>query len=244
MVAMCSAPADAVNGGGPGPRTRCSSTNQPKYADRLEGGAALARQLFDKFQGRTDTTVLAISRAGLVVADVVGEALGLPVAAFYVRQIRSPDHPKLSLGAVTSGRLTSYNTEIIEGLGLTPAALEATATAANLEMEHEQTALAPRYGHTLQNLLASDHPTRILLVDDGIVSGDDVRSAVDALQRHRPGTRITVATPIGVADTMRLIARRVEATVVAYVPVIAYKVPSWYETGTELSAEEVARISR
>ncbi|KAJ1982853.1 hypothetical protein H4R33_004945 [Dimargaris cristalligena] len=229
---------------------RRSSGAQPKYADRIQAGLALARKLRSHFQGRRNTAILAISKAGLVVANTVGQELNLPVGVFYVRQIRCPSQPRLSLGAMTSGELCSLNEDIVKGLHLPTEAIRQAAEATYSSIEEDHTDLHPRHLRVLQQVLSPSvaHSTldpvqHLILIDDGIVAGDDIRSAVDALRRARSDLKITVATPIGVADTMKMIARRVEMTVTAFVPSAAYTVPSWYETGTALSPEETDQLT-
>ncbi|KAJ1974748.1 hypothetical protein H4R34_004602, partial [Dimargaris verticillata] len=252
-------------------RSYTTGSNMPRYTDRIEAGEILASKLACQVDDYAQCTVLALSRPGLVVANVVGRRLQLPVGVLYVRQVTWPvgtaadddendQQPvQISIGAVTSADDAQgvWQREIVRGLKLTDRQLAEAQQQPRDCLNQALQALPPRYLSALhdalrvsaENSLAyGDMPSRgasqsgVILVDDGIASGDDVRAAIAVVQRMRPELRIVVATPVGIADTMKYLARHVYRTVTAYTPPVPYRVPCWYQRATSLSDEEQALL--
>ncbi|KAJ1961651.1 hypothetical protein IWQ62_003791 [Dispira parvispora] len=222
---------------------RRASQCSPRYMDRIQAGEILTAKLKPNFQNQPNTVILAISKAGLVVATTVAGALDLPVGVFYVHQITAPTVPSLSLGVVTSAQQCIFNHDILTGLDLSPDARDQSVATARASLHQAHAELAPRFFQTLDIVCQSPTVEDVLLIDDGVALGDDMRAAIAALKQMNPALKITVATPVGIADTMKHIARRVESTITAFVPAVAYQVPKWYESHSALSPSELALLT-
>ncbi|KAJ1652478.1 hypothetical protein IWQ61_007197 [Dispira simplex] len=223
---------------------RRTSQCSPRYVDRIQAGEILATKLKPTFQNRPNVVILAISKAGLVVATTVAEALNLPAGVFYVQQITVPTVPHLSMGVVTSAQQCILNHDILAGLDLSSDVLDQAVTTARVCLHQAHAELAPRFFQALDAVCQTPAVVEdVLLMDDGVASGDDMRAAIAALKQMNPALKITVATPVGIADTMKHIAHRVESTITAFVPAVAYQVPQWYESQSFLSPNELAVLT-
>ncbi|KAJ1976063.1 hypothetical protein H4R35_002862 [Dimargaris xerosporica] len=251
-------------------RNYTTGSTMPRYTDRIEAGEILASKLASQVDDYAQCTVLALSRPGLVVANVVGQRLHLPVGVLYVRQVTWPvgtaddgdsdqQLVQMSIGAVTSADETQgvWQREIVRGLKLTDRQLAEAQRQPRDCLNRALQILPPRYLSALHHALDASvenpsthgsvpgHSTTqpgVILVDDGIASGDDVRAAIAVVQRMRPELRIVVATPVGVADTMKYLGRQVYRTVTAFTPPVPYRVPCWYQHAASLSDEEQALL--
>ena len=82
-----------------------------RFADRREGGEALARRL-TAYAGRTDVVVLALPRGGVPVAFEVARALRAPLDVLVVRKLGFPGQAEFAMGAIASGGVRVLNDEI------------------------------------------------------------------------------------------------------------------------------------
>ena len=108
-----------------------------RFLDRRDAG----RQLAAKLAGYADdpkVLVLGLPRGGVPVAYEVARALHAPLDVFVVRKLGVPGHRELAMGAIASGGLRVLNPDVIEALGISPAAVESVADKELLELERQQ----------------------------------------------------------------------------------------------------------
>ncbi|HUF60333.1 MAG TPA: phosphoribosyltransferase family protein, partial [Actinomycetota bacterium] len=143
------------------------------FRNRDEAGAALAAALADRVSG--PTTVLAIPRGGVAVAQPVARALGAPLDVVIPRKLRAPDNPELAIGAVAPGVMVLHE-RAVRQLGVPPGYIEEEAGRQEAEIARREAvyrggrAPAPVAGRT------------VVVVDDGVATG---ATAVAALRWAR-----------------------------------------------------------
>src|SRR5437016_10698501 len=110
-----------------------------QFEDRAEAGRFLAEAL-QTYRGRKDVIVLALPRGGVPVGYEVARSLGAPLDVFVVRKLGVPGYAELAMGAIASGGVRVLNDSVIEGLGVPPHVVDATARREVAELARRERA--------------------------------------------------------------------------------------------------------
>src|SRR5579883_134982 len=81
----------------------------------------------------------------------------------------------------------------------------------------------------------------VILVDDGLATGANMRAAVQTLRERHPKS-VVVAVPIGSADTCHQISREADEVVCGVTPDPFYSVGAWYSDFIQITDEEVREV--
>ncbi len=204
------------------------------FQDRRDAGRQLAAKLAS-YAGDPSVLVLGLPRGGVPVAYEVARALHAPLDVFVVRKLGVPGHRELAMGAITSGGVRVLNLDVIDGLSIPPAAVEAVATRELAELERQQRA----YRGDAPPLPDLGGRT-VIVVDDGLATGSTMRAAVQSLRQSGP-KRIIIAIPVAARETAHSL--REEADVVCLsMPAEFHAVSNWYEDFSQTSDEEVRSL--
>jgi putative phosphoribosyl transferase len=166
------------------------------FADRREGGAALAR-LLEEERG-PGLVVVGLARGGVETAAEVARALAAPLDVVAVRKIGHPWHPEYGLGAVTPG-----GGVYLRG----PDGLTDEELAAVVEETAAKAARLDRRLHAAHPALDLEGRT-VLVVDDGLATG---ATMIAALRWARAAGAARVVAAVPVASTRGLELVRAEA---------------------------------
>jgi len=205
-----------------------------QFLNRRDAGRQLATKLMG-YAGDPGILVLGLPRGGVPVAYEVARGLHAPLDVFVVRKLGAPGHRELAMGAIASGGVRVLNLDVIEVLGISPAALEAVAEKESLEMERQQRAY--RDGAPLPEFSGRT----IILVDDGLATGSTMRAAIGALRQSNPA-RIIAAVPVAAAETVRRLGKEADSVVCLSAPTEFHAVSMWYEDFLQISDEEVRKL--
>src|SRR5205814_9699041 len=99
-----------------------------------QAGRTLARRL-GADANRPDVLVLALPRGGVPVAYEAAEALDAPLDLFLVRKLGVPGHEELAMGAIATGGVRVLNEEVVVGLRIPAAVIDAVAAREQAELE-------------------------------------------------------------------------------------------------------------
>lgn len=163
------------------------------FRDRAEAGRKLGARL-SKYRG-TDSIVVALPRGGVVVGYEVAKTLGLPLEVYVVRKIGHPESPELGVGAIAEDGSTRLDTKVLQTLGLGVADLRPIIRRE--QQECARRAQLYRSGKPFPNVSGRT----VILVDDGIATGNTIRAAVAALRTRRPG-RVVLAVAVSPPETL------------------------------------------
>lgn len=205
-----------------------------QFRDRREAGQVLAQRL-SNYSQRPGIVVLALPRGGVPVGHEVAWALQAPLDVFVVRKLGVPGQEELAMGAIASGGVRVLNGNVVEGLGISDAAIESVATRELRELERRE------------NLYRGERPAPeiqgrvLILVDDGIATGSTMRAAVMALRQLEPA-RIVVAAPVVALSTARELRKEVDELVTVMTPASFTAVGQWYEDFSQTTDEEVREL--
>ncbi len=190
------------------------------FTDRADAGRRLAAQLPADLG--PEAIVLALPRGGVPVAREVADALGLPLEALVVRKIGATGHPEYAVGAIAEGGVTVLDEGAIRAVGMSDAAVAATAAAEHHELDRRVTAYRGA-GAPLPDL----HGRTVVIVDDGLATGlSDLAAARSA--RAAGAGRVIIAAPVASAEAVRILQREADDVVCVLVPQDFVAVGAWY----------------
>ena len=204
------------------------------FRDRADAGQQLAAKLRD-YAGRPDVLVLGLPRGGVPVAYEVAAALGAALDVFLVRKLGVPGHEELAMGAIASGGVRVLNRNVIDGLQIPRAVIEAVTAAERRELERRERAYRDQ-----RPPLAPSGKT-VILVDDGLATGSTMRAAAAALRQQGPA-RIVVAVPVAAPVICEQFRAEADEVVCLLTPEPLYGVGFWYQDFSQTSDQDVRNL--
>jgi predicted phosphoribosyltransferase len=205
-----------------------------RFRDRSVAGRELGAALTGKIRS-TSVYVLALPRGGLPVAHAVAAALGAPLDVLLVRKLGTPARPELAAGAIASGGVTVYNTEVLNYLGLTEADLDGIREREQAELERRE------------RIYRGDRPfpslegKTVILVDDGMATGATMRAAVDSVRSAKPAD-IIVAVPSASVEAVTLLQRHADEVIALSTPDPYVAVSASYDDFPQVVDAEVVEL--
>ena len=195
------------------------------FRDRMEAGSLLAGRL-KKFCDESGL-VLAVPRGGIPVAYMVAKELGFPLDIILTKKIGHPLNKEYAIGAVS---LTDHFVVPHE---------QVSEKYINEEIKKIRQRL-----QEMQNWFMGDKKSEpitgktVIIVDDGIATGNTLLSTVQMLRKSNPG-KIVIAAPVASASAVKKLSAEVDEVVAIIIPAEFYGVGSFYEDFHDVSDEEV-----
>lgn len=152
------------------------------FKDREEAGSLLAEKLLE--YENTNSIILAIPRGGVPVGYVISQKLNLPLDIILSKKIPHPYNKELAIGAVTmDDEIVDYYPNISKNY-------------INSEVSRIREVLKKK----LNLYVGNDKPLdvkgkNVILVDDGIATGNTVLVSIKSLRKLKPA-KIIVAVPV------------------------------------------------
>lgn len=206
------------------------------YADRAEAGRELAAVLARRAWQRP--VVLALPRGGVPVAVEVARALHAPLDLLLVRKIGAPWQPELAVGAVVDGG------EPV--LVIDERAASTGADAAYIEQQGAEAwkeILRRRARYLSGRAPVPLKGATVVLVDDGIATGNTMRAALQALRR-RGVAHTVLAVPVAPHDTLMRLAGQADRVVCLAEPPGFRSVGEHYAEFPQVDDDEVVAALR
>lgn len=162
------------------------------FTDRREAGQRLLERL-EQLDPK-NTVILALPRGGLPVADVIAEALGVPLDIVLVRKVGVPGQPELAVAAVTDGQSPkiTVNEDVARMTGLDHADIARLADRELPEIHRRREIY--RNGRPPISLVGKT----VVVVDDGLATGATMRAALRLVRDENPA-RLIAALPVAPA---------------------------------------------
>lgn len=195
------------------------------FRNRVEAGELLARKL--KKYHQDEGIVLAVPRGGIPVAYAVARALNFPLRLILTKKIGHPLNREYAIGAAS---LTDHF--VISGDDI-------PADYIRQELVNIRAGLKEMYA----KFIAYQPPRNlegktVIVVDDGIATGNTLIATVSLLRKNRPA-KIIIAAPVAPESALVKLAKEVDDVVAVYIPQVFYGVGSFYDNFTQVSDEEV-----
>lgn len=195
------------------------------FKDRLEAGLLLASRL-RKFRNDPGI-VLAVPRGGVPVAYAVAKELGFPVEVVLTKKIGHPMNKEYAIGAAS---LTDYFVIPHE----------------NVSEEYIQRELKDihlRLREMYRRFMGDKEPESlegktVIIIDDGIATGNTILGTVHVLRKSNPG-KIIIGVPVASNNAFKKLSEEVDEVVSVVIPDEFYGVGAFYENFSEVSDEDV-----
>ncbi len=211
-----------------------TATMRTQFHNRTEAGQLLAEKLIT-YLNQPDVLVLGLPRGGVPVASEVAKALNVPLDVFVVRKLGLPHHPELAMGAIASGGVRVFNSDVVNSLRIPDEVIDAVSAQEFAELQRREKAYR-------DDLPSPDVEGKtVILVDDGIATGSTMLASIAAL-RQLNVARILVATPVVPASAYYEIRRVADEVVAVMMPEDFYAVGQWYEDFSQTSDDEVRQL--
>ena len=201
-----------------------------RFRDRRDAGERLAREL-----GTIDfglTTVLAIPRGGVIVADAIVRAFRWPLDLMIPRKLRAPRNPELGFGAVTGDGTVYLDARLARSLHVDDDYLRQEIIGQIAEINRRR--LAYRGARPDPDLRART----AVLVDDGLATGATAIASVRML-RHALAREVAVAIPVGPPEAVRRLEGEADRVICLWRPAEFVAVGEFYEDFRQTTDEEV-----
>jgi putative phosphoribosyl transferase len=203
------------------------------FRDREQAGKALGRsvkELADK-----DAVVLAIPRGGVVVGREVAKAIGAALDVIVTRKIGAPGEPEYALGAVTQSGEVILDERAIELLHVGRDYLD--KEAANQREEVKDRMRRFRGDRPFPSLKGKV----VVIVDDGIATGNTVLAALRSVKMQGPKS-VIVAVPVGPAETIAKLTNEADEVVCLETPEPFFAIGQFYSEFPQVEDDEVRQI--
>ncbi len=202
-----------------------------KFLDRKDAGIQLAKAL-KNYGEAPDTIILAMPRGGVPVAYEIAKALGLPMDLLLVRKLGVPGHEELAMGAISTGNTIVCNDDVIRDLNITKETIDKVVAEEHKELTRRNKAYR-------SNKPAPDlRGCTVILVDDGMATGANMRVAVMAVEKQHP-SQIIIAVPVASYSAVKLLEDIVDEFICLSVPLPFYGVGGGYVNFGQTSDDEV-----
>ena len=195
------------------------------FHDRTEAGLLLAEKL--KKYKNNPGVVLAVPRGGMPVAYIVARELGFPVEIILTKKIGHPANKEYAIG---SASLTDYF--IIPHENVSDEYIRE-------ELKRIRTRLKGMY----KMFMGDKEPESlegktVILVDDGIATGNTLLGTVNVLRKSHPA-KIIIGVPVASKDAVEKLSKVVDKVVAVIIPNQFYGVGAFYEDFDQVSDREV-----
>ena len=157
------------------------------FENRIDAGNQLAEKLI-KYKDKKDTIILGIPRGGVEVAFVISQKLNLPLSVIIIKKIGAPNNPEFAIGAVST-KTFHLNNQLTKEFNIGKEFL-------NKEINLKQKEAKERQDFLLgDKKLPSLKNKNVILVDDGIATGETINLAINIIKKEMP-SKIIVAVPV------------------------------------------------
>lgn len=203
----------------------------PLFLDRQDAGRKLAQAL-ESYAHRDDVILLALPRGGVPVGHVIADQLGLPLDLMLVRKLGLPGNEELAMGAVAMGSTLILNRSVVAHCSLSQESVENVIARERAELDRRNALY--RQGRTTPQVTGKT----VILVDDGVATGADMRAAIHAV-RQWGAPKVIVAVPAAPAEILLLLQQEADRVLCLSTPAPFFAVAQSYERFEQLTDEDV-----
>lgn len=164
------------------------------FKNRIDAGEKLAEKL-EKYKGKKEAIVLGIPRGGVEVASVISKKLQLELDIIVIKKIGAPDNEEFSIGA--TGIETFYiNRDSVNKIGADQEYIDKEIKVKQKEAKERYSFLRGKKSPpSLKN-------KEVILIDDGIATGDSMMLAIKIVKKESP-KKIIVAVPVAAEESLK-----------------------------------------
>lgn len=196
--------------------------------DRVQAGLLLSEKL-EKYKN-SNSIILAVPRGGVPVGYVIAEKLHLPLDIVLAKKIGHPTNKEFAIGAVSADSIT-----IDEHPNVSQKYIQD-------EIIRLQQIMRDKYNFYRSNRQPLDIKGKnIILVDDGIATGNTLLASIKMLRKRNPA-KIIVAVPVIPYDTVPIFEENADEFVYLIASKYFTGVGGFYENFNQVEDDEVIRL--
>lgn len=202
------------------------------FTNRKEAGYLLAHKLTE-FSNNNDALIVTVPRGGVPVGAAIAEKLNLPLEIVLSKKIGHPLNKEYAIGAITL-KNSILNTDI-EGVS-------------KKYIEDETQNIRDLLQKRFQMYYGDKKPTSfkdkiIILVDDGVATGNTLVSSIQLIEMENP-SEIIVALPVAPKSALNSISKltKVSKIICLSTPTIFNAVGQFYRNFNQVSDQEVIKM--
>jgi len=175
--------------------------------------------------------VLAIPRGGVMLGEVLADALGAELDVVLARKLRMPGNPEFALGAIGEDGETFLNPGVQRSDQLN-AYLEVETRHQLNQIERRRQLF--RKGRTPASVAGRS----VIVTDDGIATGSTMIAALRTLHSQQP-LEVIVAVPVGAPDRLDQVRRECDELICLIETVELNAVGAFYADFSQVGDDEV-----
>lgn len=198
-----------------------------KFHDRADASQRLL-PLVNVYR-RHHGIVLGIPRGGIPIARTLAEYLQWEMLPLLVKKLSHPDNHEYAIGAVS-----------LQGAYIDPLHASIPRDYVNREIRRQRSLLAQRMKQYKATPISLCHRV-VMIVDDGIATGNTMRYAVEVVRQEQPRC-VVIVSPVASMEAVRMLRPLVEDLIVLHTPHDLGAIGEWYETFEEITDEDVLHI--
>lgn len=195
------------------------------FQNRTHAGKLLAAKL-RQYQNMPGV-ILAVPRGGVPVAYEVAKELHVPLEVIFVKKLGHPSNKEYAIGAV--GLTESF---VIPHEGVSDYYVQTQTEKIRARLQEMKEKFMG--DHEPEDL----HGKTVIVVDDGIATGNTLIATLRILKKSEPG-KIIVATPVISKSAAEKIKKEADELVGVLIPETFYGVGLFYNDFTQVTDEEV-----
>ena len=202
------------------------------FTNREEAGNLVAEKL-SQYKANKDAVVVTIPRGGVAIGYAIAKKLALPLEIVLSKKIGHPFNKEYAIGAVT-----------LKNSILSDAALEVSQVYIHDETEQIRKLLKQRLDSYYGDRKPMDLKDKIIiLVDDGIATGNTMISCIQLVEMQKP-SKIIVALPVAPPSEFKKIKEmdEVDEAICLSTPVNFQAVGQFYEEFSQVDDKEVIEL--
>ncbi|MBN2454351.1 phosphoribosyltransferase [Candidatus Woesearchaeota archaeon] len=201
------------------------------FVDRFDAGNQLGQALSD-YAERKNVIVLGIPRGGVEIGSVVAKELKAELDIVVTKKIGFPGNPEAAIGAVTPDGKASVDKSWIDYAGISKSYIEKEVKGIKEEIkrrykEYRGKAKAPKLRGSI-----------VIVVDDGIATGQSVRATAEYLRKEKP-KKLILAIPVAPKDIVEELRKVFDEVVCLQTPLIFYSIGQFYSSFEDLTDDKV-----
>lgn len=204
------------------------------FSDRQQAAHALAERL-SVYKKQSDVILLAIPYGGIPITYEIARHLNLAFQILPTQQLHVPEQQEVIYGTLISGGTRIINQDVVDQFHMPLEEID-KFTAIEKEKLKERESFYHEFFHSFDL-----QEKKVILIDDGIVTGTTMRAAIMAVQQWRP-SQLVVAVPVGRKSSCEFLKSEVDQLICLYALESLRKVSDCYHSYPTVTDEEVCRF--
>lgn len=205
--------------------------------NRTEAGKLLAEKLKTEIslEALKEVILLAIPRGGIIVGREIRDVLGVPLDCLVTKKIPSPAEPELAIGAIAEGGTVIWEEELCRKLNVPVEYRQEIVRVKVDELEKK------KFDFRGEKPLPEIKDKRVILVDDGIVTGATIKAAIKVVRSFSP-KEIIVVVPVVAKDALEEIKKLADKVVYLETPEVFLSLSGFFEEFNQIPDEQIKQL--